>query len=92
MNRMSDLATKRARTDIPRQLMEATVADPALAGRWLRVIVDAQPGRVRECPWAPRADADPQPGDHAVVQESDHGTLWALLWWPQTDPGPGSGS
>lgn len=65
-------------------LMEATVTTPALsAAGWLRVILDAQPGVVREVPWMPRPVETPGDGDAALVAESDGGSLWCVAWWPQ---------
>lgn len=72
-------------------LLEATVLDPPLTvDGWLRVEVDAQKGAVRECPWIPRLDLDPLPGDAAAVIESDDGNWWAVGWWSQsgTEPHP----
>ena len=66
--------------------------DPPLTDDgFLRVQVDAQRGRARECPWMPRlavqdgelVEVQPKPGDAAVVCESDEGNLWVLCWWPQ---------
>jgi hypothetical protein len=76
--------------------MDATVLQaPASPGEFLRVEVDSQPGRARECPWPPRGDALPAPGDAALVVESDAGELWCVAWWPreldsapEPDPGP----
>lgn len=65
-------------------LLEATLLDPPLTeDGWMRVEVDEQKGAVRECPWMPRADALPEPGFAAVVQESDAGNMWVIAWWPQ---------
>src|SRR5215468_2779813 len=71
------------------QLLEATILDPPVdENGWLRVEVDNQPGVVRVCPWMPRLDISPQPGDAAVVEESDGGNSWAQ-WWPQGEGGGG---
>lgn len=83
MTPIAELGARRRRQATPSPLHEGTVLDPPLtAGGWLRVEIDAQPGAVRECPWTPREDRDPQPGDAAAVIESDQGNWWALGWWP----------
>ena len=65
------------------QLREATVLDPALNDDgWIRVELDDVPGNVKECPFTV-TDADPTPGDAAVVMESDQGNWWCLVWWAQ---------
>lgn len=81
---LTGLDRQRSEQRAPSQLREATVLDPPLTDEgWLRVEVDEQEGAVRECPWTPRADADPEPGFAAVVMESDAGNMWCLGWWPQ---------
>ena len=69
--------------------MEATVLNPPLAPNgMLRVAIDAQPGRPRECPWQRAVDeggdaVDPAPGDAALIIESNEGNAWAVAVWPQ---------
>lgn len=71
---------------LPARALEATVLDPPLTEDegFLRVEVDAQPGRARECPWQPRPDdVEPSAGDAALCLESDAGNVWVVCWWPQ---------
>lgn len=85
MRELSDLAARRTRRGGLSGPMEATVVSPpASPTNFLRVTVDAQPGRVRECPWPPRQDIEPTTGDAALVIESDAGELWVIAWWPNT--------
>ncbi len=81
---LSDLGAQRARRHLPAVLLEATVLDPPLDDEgFLRVEIDAQAGRARACPWMPRPDEDPSPGDAALVAESDEGNMWCIAWWSQ---------
>lgn len=82
---LSELAARQARQRGPGLPMEATVASPPESPTsFLRVVVDTQPGRVRECAWTPRSDIEPTTGDAALVIESDAGDLWVIAWWPNT--------
>ena len=84
MSTLSDLGAQRAYRALPIVLLEATVLDPPLDDDgFMRVEVDAQRGRARACPWMPRGDEEPTPGDAAWVQESDEGNLVVMVWWPQ---------
>lgn len=81
---IAEQSSRRARRNLPALALEATVVAPPLTSDgFMRVVVDAQPGRVRECPWTPRPIEEPSEGDAALVIESDQGNLWAVVWWPQ---------
>lgn len=76
-------AVKRAQR-LPSRLLEGTIARPPTTSKgWLRVKIDGQ-RHVQVCPWEPRLDLDPLPGDAAVVMESNEGNYWCVAWWPQS--------
>ncbi|HEY3019590.1 MAG TPA: hypothetical protein VGJ32_05320, partial [Solirubrobacteraceae bacterium] len=78
---LTELTRQRTRRDLPSQLLEATVLSPPFnADDFVRVVVDSQPGYVRECPWEPSLDP-PVPGEPVLVGESDEGNLWVLSRW-----------
>jgi hypothetical protein len=76
---------RRERQRAPSALLEATVASPAIDddSDFLRVELDGAPGVVHDCPYMPRGDDEPSPGDAAAVMESDGGNYWVVGWWPQ---------
>jgi hypothetical protein len=96
MTTLSDLGRDRARATLPSVMLEATVCDPVFdADNFLRVVVDAQHGYVRACPWLAQPGPAPAAGDAALCCESDEGNLWVVCWWngePDTDgSSPGDG-
>lgn len=77
----TDISTRRARVDLPGRPMAGRVLNPPLTDDgFLRVVLDAQPGRARECPWVTPRGVEPEWGDDVVVYESDTGDLWAQVW------------
>lgn len=82
MSRLSDLAPDSSPLGRP-VLMEGTVQSPALSDDgFLRVVLDIQPGRVREAVWTPTGEG-PDPGAAVGVLESDNGNLHVVTIWPQ---------
>jgi hypothetical protein len=81
---LTDLAARRAVMRAPAQMREGMVATPALtAAGLMRIVLDTQPGRVREAPWPPRPGETPMPDDAVLACESDAGQTWVVAWWPQ---------
>lgn len=79
--RLSDLSPDSSPLGRP-VIMEGKVSSPAVdSAGFLRVELDSQPGRVRECVWTPAKP--PKPGAAVGVLESDNGNLWAVAVWPQ---------
>jgi hypothetical protein len=81
---ISDHGETRRRRNLPALLLSATVLEPPVtADGFLRVKVDHQGARPRECPWQPRPIEEPSAGDAAWVMEDDEGNLVVVCWWPQ---------
>lgn len=82
---LSDITGPRITNTARSHQREARVANPPLSPTgMLRVVAIATPGIIIETPWEARPDITPQPGDAALITESDAGQTWCVAWWPQT--------